>query len=191
MPALVGASMGAGGTLAEPGQAGYTKRGNGMSFPVTAFFVAEASEVPAGRFYRNNGQWFMSVDANQGQGGGLSAICLTGDQTGVFSPRENGTVTYVGGEFQVEIRVAGIDATVDRQEGYWNASIIIGEEFAIYAQRGNGDAVISLDGKMSRGNGLSGCRRRFTAWSAWLIRPDGRQIGEEPLFSVVSIPKVD
>ena len=183
--------MGAGGTLGEPGQAGYTKRGNGMSFPVTAFFVAEASDVPAGRFYRNNGQWFMSVDANHGQGGSLSAICLTGEHTGVFFPRDRGTVTYVGGDYQVEIRVAGIEATVDRQEGNWNASIIIGDSFAIYAQHGNGDSVFSLDGVWSKGEGLSGCRRRFTAWSAWLIRPDGRQIGEEPLFSVVSIPKVD
>ncbi|HEL2957109.1 TPA: hypothetical protein UL931_000306 [Stenotrophomonas maltophilia] len=158
---------------------------------MTAFFVAEASEVPAGRFYINDGQWFMSVDANQGQGGSLSAICLTGEHTGVFSPRENGTVTYVGGDFQVEVRVAGIEATVDRQEGNWNASIIIGDSFVIYAQHGEGDAIYTLDGFRSKGEGLSGCRRRFTAWSAWLVRPDGRQVGDEPLFSVVSIPKVD
>ncbi|WP_329766105.1 hypothetical protein [Stenotrophomonas geniculata] len=162
-----------------------------MSFPVTAFFVAEASEVPAGRFYINNGQWFMSVDANQGQGGYLSAICLTGDRTGVFYPRDQGYVTYIGGDFTVDIRVSGIENTVDRDGGNWNGSIILGESFSIYVQHGNGDATFSLDGVRTRGEGISGCRRRFTEWSAWLIRPDGRQIGDEPLFNVVSIPKVD
>ncbi|WP_455948144.1 hypothetical protein [Lelliottia jeotgali] len=162
-----------------------------MSYPVTAFFVADAPEVPAGRFYIQNGQWFMSVDANQGHGGALSAICLTGEHTGVFFPRNEGPVTYVGGDYKVEIRVAGIEATVDRDQGDWNASIIIGDSFAIYAQHGNSDAVFDLCGVRTRGDSISGCRRRFTAWSAWLVGADGRQIGDEPLFSVVSIPKVN
>lgn len=161
-----------------------------MIFPAEAFFAAEAREVPAGHFYLKDGNWFISVDANQGQGGYMSAVQLTGDLVGLFLPNPVGVSTYIGGGWTVEARIEWISETVDGQRGNWNAALVLGDKPYLYAQYGQGDRFFGLDGIQSNGSGLSDSRRRFTQWSGWMVGPDGDDIGDQPLFEVVSVPRI-
>jgi len=161
-----------------------------MSFPVEAFFVAHANEVPTGNFYLKNGDWFISVDANQGHPGQNSAVQLTGELTGLFFPHPAGVGTYIAGGWRIEARVSGIDQTVDHQDGNWNAALVLGDRPYLYAQYGQGDRFFDLNGMLSDGGGLSDMRRRFQKWSGWLVGPDGKTLGDEPVFSVQSIARV-
>lgn len=158
-----------------------------MSYPVAAFAVADAGEVPAGRYYVNNGEWFLSVDANQGHPGGMSAVCLTGELTGVFFPNPQGVATYISRAWNAEIRVNSILDTVDKQDGPWNGSLLMGTFPTIYAQHGEGQRLITLDGQLSNGNGIAASRRRFLSWEVWLVDLEGRKESDTPLFSVKAI----
>lgn len=161
-----------------------------MSFPVAAFFAADASEVPAGHYYLMTGNWYLSVDANQGQGGSMSAVQLTGDRTGVFHPSPSGVATFIGGDWKIEARVEGIDQTVDNSDGNWNAALLLGDTVYIYAQYGQREWFFDLDGAKTNGNGLSHSRRRFQNWQGWLVGPNGLDVGDGPLFKVQSIAEV-
>ncbi|WP_406235734.1 hypothetical protein ACI703_07985 [Isoptericola jiangsuensis] len=158
-----------------------------MSYPIAAFAVAEAGEVPAGRYYVGNDQWFLSVDANQGQPGGMSAVCLTGESTGTFIPNPQGTVTYISRAWGVEIRVKNFHETVDHQDGPLQGALMMGTFPTIYARHGHGYRLITLDGQLSNGQGIAASRRRFLAWDVWLVDLDGKREADAPLFSVQAV----
>lgn len=161
-----------------------------MSYPVAAFAVADASEVPAGHYYVNDGQWFFSVDANQGQPGGMSAVCLTGEKTGLFVPNPQGSVTYINRVWNTEVRVKDVHQTVDGQAGPWNGALMLGTFPSIFAQHGQRDRIFTLDGMLSNGQGLAANRRRFLSWEVWLVDLEGAKVSDSALFSVHAIAKI-
>jgi len=185
MPALGDASMGESpGKLAEPGQAGFiNNRGNGMSIPAKALFAADASQIPAGAFYTAGGTWYLSVDANQGNHGGMSAVVLTGQGKGGFVPQSYGTGTYIGGDYFVDIRVDNLEATASA-DAPWLPALLLGSELTIFARQFGADRLFTLAGMASQGAGVAYDRRRFVRWEGWLCHNDGRTIGEAPLFTV-------
>lgn len=162
-----------------------TNRGNGMSFPVAAICVADASAVPTGHYFFLNGNWFISVDASQGRGS-QSAICLSGDATGLFAPSPAGEAIYIGGGFKVVPRVKSIEASVTGPKNPWFGSLILGVMPHIYTEQRGLPRVFSIDGFERDGEGLADSRRRFVEWEAWLVDSNGKDVQQQPLFVVAS-----
>lgn len=167
-----------------------TYRGNGMSFPVAAICVADASAVPTGQYYLFNGHWFISVDASQGRSS-QSAICLSGEATGRFAPSPSGEVIYIGGGFRVVPRVNSIEESVVGQDHAWFGSLLVGVVPQIYTEQGRRPRFFSIDGFERNGDGISSSRRRFVEWAGWLVDPDGKDVQEKPLFTVTAVAAKD
>ncbi|WP_125428154.1 hypothetical protein [Stenotrophomonas maltophilia] len=156
-----------------------------MNFPVAAICVADASAVPTGHYYFLNGNWFISVDASQGLSP-QSAICLSGDATGLFAPSPAGEAFYIGADFKVVARVKSLEASVTGPKNPWFGSLILGVVPHIYTEQRGRPRFFSIDGFERNGEGIADSRRRFTEWEAWLVDSNGNDVQQQPLFVVVS-----
>jgi len=154
-----------------------------MNFPARAVFAADASQIPAGTFYTTGGIWYLSVDANKGNSGGMSAIVLTGQGKGGFIPQPSGTATYIGGDYLVDVRVPAIDATASN-DAPWLPALFLGSELVIFSKFLGSDRLFTLAGKETQGAEVAYDRRRFVKWEGWFSHKDGRTIGDKPLFTV-------
>lgn len=154
-----------------------------MSIPVRALYAADASQIPAGCFFTTGDQWYLSVNANNGNAGNSSAIVLTGEGAGGFLSNPYGVATYIGGDYSVDIRAEGIDATI-AGDGPWIPALLLGTKLTIFCKQFGSDRIFTIDGESSQGAEVAYDRRRFAHWQGWLVDKHGRTIGEEPLFTV-------
>ena len=154
-----------------------------MSFPARGLFAADASQIPAGTFYTTGGVWYLSVDANQGNPGGMSAVVLTGQGKGGFVPQPYGTATFIGGDYFVDVRVPAIDATAST-DAPWLPALFLGSELTIFSKWLGNERLFTLAGRATQGVEVAPDRRRFVKWEGWLSHKDGRTIGDLPLFTV-------
>ncbi|GAB3054139.1 hypothetical protein GCM10027214_16790 [Stenotrophomonas tumulicola] len=170
-------------TLGQPGKTGFLNRGNGMSIPVHALFAADASQVPAGCFFTTGDEWYLSVNANNGNEGGSSAILLTGEGAGGFVSNPYGTATYISGDYSVDLRADSV-AGVVTGDGPWIPTLMLGSRLTIFCKQFGSDRLFTIDGQPSEGGGVAYDRRRFTKWQGWMVDKHGRTMGNEPLFTV-------
>lgn len=160
-----------------------------MPFPISALFAANAQDVPPGHFYLKDGQWYLAV-TGQRQADGSSAVCLTGDATGLLQHLPDGSSLYIGGAFTLEPHVANLADSVATEDAHWNGALLLGTRPNLYAQYGNDDRLFTLDGEPSRGEGVSANRRRFLSWEAWLKDERNQVVGDQPLFTVNAVGKI-
>ncbi len=158
-----------------------------MEIPVKALFAVEAERVPAGHFFIQSGIWFLAVKSQNENATYSCAVQLTGGAVGAFAGKLGGTVTYVGGEYRIEVRIPGITEHLADSDEKWPASIVLGERAFVVARTQSGDRFYDLDGNLLVEDVLAYDRRRFVNWEGWLTHPDGRVIGDNPLFEVACV----
>lgn len=157
-----------------------------MVYPLEAFSYVDISTVEPGTIVADDsGSWFL-VARKHGMASN-QAIRLTvgphGGGPGDLLSSPDGCVFAVAHPYSTSIRVDDLFDLRKTLDGHFPGTILLAQPLAIYTVDTERH-LISLAGQEIDEETVHRLRARFMKWSVWLIDPQGRKVGDQPLVEV-------
>jgi len=156
-----------------------------MSYPLDAFVKCNPDGAKPGSLLKVRDMWALKVQRQEGDRQAREEmLILHGPNSGKMGLAPNGEAVTIADPYDWQIFVEAIDG--DRNSNTWPAVSIGTEDPVIHGHHWDDPLeaeAATITGERVQVNGV---QQYLPNFSVWLVAPNGRQLGDAPLFSVYS-----